>query len=121
MMPPLAPVQAAPAQAWSSGFESVEIDPELAHEIGSSRGKLDIFLDNPQEPSCDHAVEEPGSDISREVIVADAGLSQRGVFGTWPRAQMARARGEAHQCLESPCDLVTREREILVSSLPMKP
>jgi hypothetical protein len=62
-------------------------------------------------------IEHLHAELARQMIVANARMAHRGIGWTGTRAQMARARGDAHHRLQHVHHIVIGEAEIAVSPL----
>ncbi len=117
MKAPFAPIETLTAQWRAFSGQGVELDPKIAYKAGTGSREENILAFYAQEAPRDHAVKKARRHFTREVIITDAGLSQRHVLRTGPDAQVPGVRCDPHERLQSMRDFVPCQSEIFVPPL----
>lgn len=117
MMAALAPIEASFAENAPSRCEAVGVDTDLAEQRLTDGGELQAIGMRYQCASLQQAFVDQHTQLTGEVIVANARLAQRRLARAGAKAHCAGPERDPHQRFEKMRDIIVSEAEVTVPPL----
>src|SRR5262245_6885264 len=99
--------------------KGLDVDPESRTELPPLRGEVEPLATRSQEAPLFEAVENAHAQFTREMVVADACLPERGLAGTRAKPYRAGAVRHLHEAFEKPGHIAIGESKVTMPPLAL--